>query len=208
MRAALVLFVLVLAGCNSTEKQLERVAKDWALTIRASQVIPVYPLTEDLQPGDVFLVETPVQQQVRVYKSKGFLPLDQMVTRLGDIDFSALYKTAYWEGTFDAETHARPMRTVVDGQEVPPFAQVQAPRAAFPSYTFEVRRNSGAKVAIPIKGVPFGLGLMSSTSANGSVTISDAYTYAAEPEQLVRQIQTWGVGSGAPVLAGQPPPRE
>ncbi len=58
---ALILAVAVamLSGC-ATQKmsgdQLARVAKDWSLGIRASQIIPVYPLTEDLQPGDVFLV--------------------------------------------------------------------------------------------------------------------------------------------------------
>jgi len=52
--------VCIPVSCASWERQhqLERVAKDWCLTIRASQVIPVYPLTEDLQPGDVFLVQT------------------------------------------------------------------------------------------------------------------------------------------------------
>ena len=47
-----------------------------------SQVIPVYPLTEDLQPGDVFLVQTPVEKQVEVYNQRGFLPLEQMLLRL------------------------------------------------------------------------------------------------------------------------------
>ena len=70
-------------SCTSWERQhqLERVAKDWCLTIRASQVIPVYPLTEDLQPGDVFLVQTPVKKQVEVYEKRGFLPLEQMLVR-------------------------------------------------------------------------------------------------------------------------------
>ena len=42
--------ILVAAGsCASKKKtQLERVAKDWCLTIRASQVLPVYPLSEDV----------------------------------------------------------------------------------------------------------------------------------------------------------------
>ena len=55
----LVLFI----GCTTKlrNKQLEKVAKDWALIFRASQVIPVYPLTEDLQPGDVLLVSTPIE---------------------------------------------------------------------------------------------------------------------------------------------------
>ena len=74
--------VVALSGC-ATERlsgdQLARVAKDWALGIRASQVIPVYPLTEDLQPGDLFLVQTPVEEQARVYMEKGFLPLENLV---------------------------------------------------------------------------------------------------------------------------------
>src|SRR4051812_26935896 len=43
--------ILVCAGgCPpSREKMLETTAKDWCLTISASQVIPVYPLTEDIQ---------------------------------------------------------------------------------------------------------------------------------------------------------------
>jgi hypothetical protein len=40
---------------------------------------------EDLQPGDVFLVQTPVEEQVKVYLAKGFLPLENLVT-----DFSRL----------------------------------------------------------------------------------------------------------------------
>ena len=63
-RKTVVLFiglsVGLLCGCRTTESQLARVAKDWCLTIRSSQVLPVYPLTEDLQPGDVFAVQTPL----------------------------------------------------------------------------------------------------------------------------------------------------
>ena len=72
------LVVSVLSGC-ATQKmsgdQLARVAKDWSLSIRASQVIPVYPLTEDLLPGDIFLVQTPIEEEVKAYLAKGFLPL-------------------------------------------------------------------------------------------------------------------------------------
>ncbi|MDZ4184968.1 MAG: hypothetical protein U1D97_08325, partial [Desulfuromonadales bacterium] len=73
-----------LSGCaeKMRNNQLEKVAKDWSLVIRASQVIPVYPLTEDLQPGDVLLVSTPIEDQVKLFKKKGFLPLDQMQKRL------------------------------------------------------------------------------------------------------------------------------
>ena len=94
----IVLAALVLStACTSTlrNKQLERVAKDWALVIRASQVIPVYPLTEDLQPGDVLLVSTPIEEQVAIYKEKGFLPLDQHLVRLYPKDFKEFYNSRY-----------------------------------------------------------------------------------------------------------------
>ena len=70
--------VLMLAGCGglSRREQLHRVAKDWCETIRASQVIAVYPLTQDVQPGDIFLVQTPIDKQQQAYKADGFLPLD------------------------------------------------------------------------------------------------------------------------------------
>jgi len=84
-----------LSGC-ATEKmsgeQLAHVAKDWSLSIRASQVIPVYPLTEDLEPGDVFLVQTPVEEQVKVYLDKGFLPLENLVTRLPLTGYAEFYR--------------------------------------------------------------------------------------------------------------------
>ena len=59
---------LAFSGCSTYLKktQLEKVAKDWCLVVRASQVIPVYPLTEDLQPGDVFLVQTPASEEARI----------------------------------------------------------------------------------------------------------------------------------------------
>lgn len=57
--AALAGIAVFSTGCTSREQELENVAKDWCLTIRASQVMPVYPLREDVQPGDCFLVSVP-----------------------------------------------------------------------------------------------------------------------------------------------------
>lgn len=74
--------VVALGGCAGRTTQLQRIAKDWCLTIRAGQVLPVYPLTEDVRPGDVFIVPTPLSQQARIYEERGFLPLDQLLTRL------------------------------------------------------------------------------------------------------------------------------
>ena len=104
MRAVFCVFVAasLMAGCNSLprskDQELEQVAKDWSMTIRASQVIPVYPLTEDLQPGDVFLVQVPIEQQQQVYKEKGFLPLDNLVDRITPGGYCKFYGQSFMYG--------------------------------------------------------------------------------------------------------------
>ena len=82
------------AGCvgpGSVQRQVERTAKDWCLVVRASQVIPVYPLTEDVVPGDVFLVDVPREEQARVYAAKGFLPLDHHLVRIRPDSYDEFY---------------------------------------------------------------------------------------------------------------------
>src|SRR5260370_25526629 len=81
---AIAMLIATLLGgcCTGKQTQLEKAAKDWCATIRASQVIPVYPLTEDIQPGDIFLVQVPVDKQQRVFEQKGYLPLDNHLDRL------------------------------------------------------------------------------------------------------------------------------
>ena len=82
--AVLILWVsCTAASCTPTlrNEQLESVAKDWALVIRASQVIPVYPLSEDLQPGDVQLTAAQLTQRMRI-ASTFSIPLGFMYCRL------------------------------------------------------------------------------------------------------------------------------
>lgn len=182
----LLISTTALLGCAADpSRELERVAKDWSLTIRASQVLPVYPLTEDLEPGDVFLVVTPLKDQVRIYQEKGFLPLDQLVTRLHQTEaYKDFYKGSYWKGQYDKVPHTRP----VPGEE---GKTVKAPRAAFPSYDFKVKKGGGLQLAIPIQGVPVGLGIMGASEATGTVSISDAYTYGLHAEWLARELYQW-----------------
>lgn len=180
-------------GCTTVlrNKQVEKVAKDWALVIRASQVIPVYPLTEDLQPGDVLLVRTPIEEQVKLYKNKGFLPLDQHLVRLytkgSTNDFYDFYNARYG---------------LTDANIIPP-AQWQtktndnnhnwniAPYAAFPTYQFSVKTGAGLNLAIPIQGIPFALGLMNSGSASGTVTIAEAHTFGIDNFHLEKLVKDW-----------------
>jgi hypothetical protein len=246
-KCVLALLVLVclavnLIGCTAylRRKELEAVAKDWSMSIRASQVIPVYPLTEDVQPGDVFLVQTPVQSQADLYSERGFLPLDQLVTRLSEMRFREFYKDAYWLGDYATTPHTRPRPRIeaepdaaaqgespaakkptpgrpespVPGADAAPgtptaasnagrqtaersrgtrFPDAEVPRVAFPSYDFIVESGAGAKVAVPVQGVPVGLALMGTSSATGSITLSDAFTYGTDGETLLRRLNEWAV---------------
>lgn len=186
---AVALSVLALSGCSTVKSsgaQLERVAKDWALSIRASQVIPVYPLTEDLQPGDVFLVQTPVEEQTRIYMDKGFLPLGNLIVRLPVRGYDEFY--AGWPDVADGDS-APPRLWQFPASGESDFSR--APIAAFPTYNFSVSRSTGLSLAIPVQSVPLGLNLLDSASADGSITLKDAHTYALPTRLLWDTTQAW-----------------
>ncbi len=196
----LVAAVLLLSGCADylRRKELESVAKGWCETIRASQVIPVYPLTADLKPGDVFLVQTPIASQAQVYRDRGFLPLDDHQTRLDDPGYGSEYFDGYFEDPYKGLKHKFPSKTGKPlagehpGEDArAALSEAEAPRAAFPTYTFKVRTGQSGGLALPIKGVPVGLNFLNSQSADGSVTIADARTYGGNESVLLKGLRTW-----------------
>lgn len=223
----LIAVLLGSSGCASYWKrvELEAVARDWCQVVRASQVLPVYPLTEDIQPGDVFLVTRPIGQEAKLYRGgwfsagKGFLPFEQHLARLQPLDFQTFYGKSYgisehkdtprhWQfpavpnaeskpapgsGSADALAPSRPVGSS-DKELIrhrASTAWTNAPRAAFPSYSFKVKSGSGLKLAVPVQGVPIGLNVMQAGSASGSITISDAYTYGVSLDELSRSVESW-----------------
>jgi len=205
---ALRILAIVLAACavgcptnKMAKKELASVAKDWMTMIRASQVIPVYPLTEDLQPGDIFLVETPMQEQHKEWKKEGYLRLDQHFGRLEQVPYEQVYDSSYGLGEC-AEIPkcwqfplADDSTTVGDdaggGEPKPPNGWQKAPRAAFPTYGFDVSSGAGLNLGLPIEGVPVGLSIMKTSSASGTITIADAYSYGVPYEDLQLLIEAW-----------------
>ena len=185
------------SGCAAyrARKHLEGVAKGWCETIRASQVIPVYPLTEDLLPGDVFLVQTTIESQANLYRKKGFLSLDDRRTRLKGIDYSNAYFDAYWKDEFGHTPHERIKREgtgpVDGGTNKMNLSEAVAPRAAFPTYSFAAKSGFGFSAAIPVKGIPVGLNYLRTDQVRGSVTIADARTYAANELELYQNLLKW-----------------
>ena len=185
----------LLTGCSTTRlssEQLAKVAKDWSLSIRASQVIPVYPLTEDLVPGDVFLVQTPVEDQVKVYAEKGFLPLENLIARLDVAGYQRFYRG--WPGVEDG-TDAPPRGWQFPDRQTGQSNFDAAPLAKFPTYSFSVSRSGGLNVAIPVQGVPLGLNLLDSGSATGMVTMKDSYTYGLPATILFDSLTAWAHAS-------------
>src|SRR5262249_5061815 len=97
-RIAALAGALCLRPCSTYQKEVEEVAKDWGSFIRGSEVVPVYPLSEDVMPGDVFVVALPISEQATAYKEKGFLPLDQLAVRLRQQKYQDFYKDGYFKG--------------------------------------------------------------------------------------------------------------
>ena len=195
MKAVFCVFLtmLLMAGCNSLprskDQELEQVAKDWSMTIRASQVIPVYPLTEDLQPGDVFLVQVPIEQQQQVYKQKGFLPLDNLVDRITPGGYCKFYGQSFMYGDDPTKScKPLPVTWLTPGDAA---AWAAAPTASFPTYSFSARKGGGFNLALPVQGVPVGLSLLGGDAAQGSVTIAGAKTYGVDTVSLYDDLRKW-----------------
>jgi len=188
MRIAPSLLVLLfISGCSASG-QLANVAKDWCRSIRASQIVPVYPLTEDVQPGDVFLVSTPIGAQQVEYRKRGFLPIENLIGRL-PVEYGGMYSGAYGIGAFRDTPHHWQFPPAGDT-----MGWAQAPLAGFPSYKFEVRNGSGLSLGVPVRSVPIGLSVLNSSQADGFIQIAEAHTYGIEMALAYAKLADWGAG--------------
>jgi len=92
---------LALSRCSFLARKdrnniLEDVAKDWSLTIRASQIIPIYPMSEDIQPGDLFLVLQTADDQHKTYTQGRFLRLDTRLGRVSPTGYGEFYADSFF----------------------------------------------------------------------------------------------------------------
>lgn len=192
--AALCLVSCRTAVQHAKVRELAAVAKDWCLTIRASQVLPVYPLTEDLQVGDMFLVSSPLEEEVHDLERDGFLPLDNVIARLQPVGWQQFYNGAY-NVTQESVLPKQWQFPQPPPAQAPFTAWSTAPGAAFPSYTFQVKKGAGAMLAIPIQAVPVGLSLLGASDATGTVNISNASTYGLPVTVLSPQVEEWALAN-------------
>ena len=167
-------FVIAISGCTANpQKRLERVAKDWSMTIRASQVMPIYPLEEDLRPGDIYLIKRTMESDIESWNQSGFLPLVNRYARM-QID-NAHYTTQFENAA---------------GTTSPPSLQ-RLPKAAFPSYTFEIDNRGSLGLALPLGSVPVALAIAGAQSAIGSVVLKKATTQGLPDMVMDRRVKVW-----------------
>ena len=189
MRRIVWLLVALVAasGCarHVSDRELQRVARDWSMVIRASQILPVYPLTEDLQPGDIFLVQVTVEDQAKTYRERGFMPLDNLIFRLDPRGYEDFYRHSFEAG--DAQ-HRLPKYWLSPGK---PDSWTLAPNASFPTYAFSARRGGGFNVALPVQGIPVGLSLLGGDATQGTITIAEARTYGVDAMSLHDNVRAW-----------------
>lgn len=173
--------VLSLTSCTTwpPQKELERVAKDWSMTIRAGQVMPIYPLEEDIRPGDVYLSTNSIDSEIESWKRRGFLPL---VNRYARIPIAQSEYDTFFVNASGAS---------------PPPSFNRHPKAAFPSYTFSVDRRGALGLAIPLSSVPVALSMSGARSATGSVVLSGVTTLGLPDIVMDSHIQEWA--KNAPV---------
>ena len=157
------------------------------MTIRGSQVMPVYPLSEDVIPGDVFLVRSQIQEEQKEYKAKGFLRLPQHTVRLHPSGIEDFYLSSH--GT--AGQTNPPYFWRFDGTNLETNRFYLMPRVGFPTYRFSTRHGWGLNVAVPIQGIPVAMNLLGSSQVDGSVVLKDAYTYGFDQLNLQNQVLTW-----------------
>ena len=188
-----ILLALAASGCARavSDRELQRVARDWSMVIRASQIVPVYPLTEDLQPGDIFLVQVTVDEQAKAYRERGFLPLDNLIFRLDPRGYETFYRQSFEAGD---PQHPLPKHWLEPGK---PASWTLAPNASFPTYAFSARRGGGFNVALPVQGIPVGLSLLGGDATQGTITIAEARTYGVDTISLYDDVRRWAEGNRA-----------
>jgi hypothetical protein len=171
---------------RKAERELEMVARRWCMTVRASQIIPIYPLNEDVQPGDVFVVETPAQRQASDYDKRGYLELEHLLVRLNP----GSYYPEFYANGYDVKTNpTTPRNWQFPLSEKPGWSN--APLTGFPSYSIQVKKGGGFNAAFPISGIPVGLSYVSSAQAKISVQLKKTHTFGLDQESLEKPFRNW-----------------
>ena len=82
----IVTVVVLLTSCSSIRssqhEQYHNIARQWMLTLRSHQMIPAYPMTSQLQPGDILIHNSFLGSQEFMFGASGFLPFEEKFASL------------------------------------------------------------------------------------------------------------------------------
>ena len=135
--------------------------------------MPLYPLEEDIRPGDVFLTTNSIDSEIDSWNRQGFLPL---VNRYARIPIESYRYTDFYANTSD---------------KTDPPSFTRQPKTAFPSYTFKVDKRGALGLAIPLSSVPVALSVSGARRATGSVVLGGASTQGLPDMQMHEIIIEW-----------------
>ncbi|MFW5488343.1 MAG: hypothetical protein ACNI3A_07995 [Desulfovibrio sp.] len=178
----IILLLVATCGFSSCRKDaaVEGVASQWCKTVRGSQAICAYPLSQDMEPGDFFLVQTPIQKQQEEYVEGGYLPLDIYLGRLNatEQEYADHYNAAYLEAPFSGT----PLSQCEDNATL---------NVSFPSFTVKVNSDTGISAGFPVYSIPIALQLVNSDNAVARFTVSNATTYGLPLFSWYGKLKQW-----------------
>ncbi|MBV8047187.1 MAG: hypothetical protein JO171_08550 [Paludibacterium sp.] len=177
--------VSLLLGCSSTDPT-QSVATSWGQELRQMQVEPVFPIREDIQPGDVFIL---CAGSDPTHPSKQVLPISTYWTRLDATTIKQLLEDYYRTRLI------MPINKVVGGQAASQPSIQQNTSAsgtfthlqlvAFPDAMHASLDSRSLSALIPA-GVALGrFGISSQEVDSGSLSITSASYYGLPQAKIM-----------------------
>lgn len=173
------------------QRNMERAVRDWCLTIRSVGIVPLYPLREDVEPGKMFVVTTPIEQLKRYWNGKGYLPIEREFDQLSDLPYDKWYGKAFGVSAKNTPNYWRDKTMAAGEAGAYTTNWTLAPGAALLEYSYKINRGEGITGALPIQGVPVMMSALGARSATVRVTLKGTVTYGIGEKALRQSLLRW-----------------
>jgi hypothetical protein len=206
MRSALA-FILVpgiflLSGCQSAPPDSSFVAKQWSESIGSLNISPVYPPTEDLQVGDVFIAleGAPLEKGSDYLARAAFLDHVDVTGKLNE-----LYKSRFSFPETADPVQGKIWKQNEAKQDVfkPPATITRLPLVAFPGFTVVKVRSAQLNASYPVQAFQFLFGASYSDDASVTISIPAAETYGIGIYDAAQILTGWCLRSDAEICGGR-----
>jgi len=166
------------------------VAKEWSLTLRELNIVPVFPPREDVQVGDIYIAPSRPEDEAKIVKDKGFTPIGLWVA---SVTLSNELSRFYSERNSFPRTSGD-IGAYMAGQSTNPFPVFAQPSdtnrnifeygdtnrlrlVGFPSFMSATVKQGDLSGVVPVEamGVAFAGTGSSSDSVTLSVPVAESY---------------------------------